>query len=47
MWILENVLEFISYPCHSCHNVWKGEVEWFSQNKFVFCSPECYFSVLI
>jgi hypothetical protein len=42
MWILEYILEFIPYPCHVCHHIWKGEIEWFSQNKFVFCSQECY-----
>jgi hypothetical protein len=43
--LLELVLEFIYFPCHTCYKRWKGEPEWFTVNQFLFCSKECYCAI--
>lgn len=40
--LLELVLEYIVFECHTCHCKWKGEDSWFSTSKLLFCSTDCY-----
>lgn len=40
--LLNYVLEFLVYECHTCKKKWRGEDTWICICKFIFCSEECY-----